>query len=99
MVLFLTRKQSDGEQLGDLARYTIKVWQTHMYLTIDATPLHEFPIIQFCWKKKFVPRLCLIDRQEDKQDKLISLQIGSLVTTSSVLLDECNRTYPSPPFF
>lgn len=65
--------------LGEKARYTLKVWHTYMHLSGDTTPLYEFPIIQFCWKKQYIPRLCLVDKEDGKQDKLVSLQIGSLV--------------------
>jgi hypothetical protein len=69
-----------GEEcLAEKARYSIKVWHTHMYLTGDTTLLYQFPIIQFCWKKQLLARLCLVDKLESKQDKLMSLQIGSLV--------------------
>ncbi len=67
------------ECLAEKARYSVKVWHTHMYLTGDTTLLYQFPIIQFCWQKQLLARLCLVDKLESKQDKLMSLQIGSLV--------------------
>ncbi|KAL6051806.1 Phosphatidylinositol 4,5-bisphosphate 3-kinase catalytic subunit gamma isoform [Balamuthia mandrillaris] len=59
--------------------FAIKVSRTHQYLNGDTTPLHEFPVFQFCLKKNRTARLTVVERGQSKQEKLASLQIGSLI--------------------
>jgi len=78
MVMMSSQKQ---ERLLDQSHYSINVRHTQIYLTGDTTPLYKFPIVQFCSKQRYAVNLRLVDKQESKQDKLTTLQIGSLASS------------------
>src|SRR5690606_21795394 len=68
-----------GFYLENKSRYAFKVTHTEVYLQGENQPLDDLPIIQFCKKKHFSPRLSLVEREESKEEKLMSVQIGSLI--------------------
>ncbi len=59
------------------------------YQPLTATSRYDFPIIQFCWKKQLIPHLSLVEKQESKQVKVLSLFLKILMFICAVI----NRSY------